>query len=119
MAGYSGTPLHKKLGLKTDFKACVINAPENYYELLGDTAPVVRWVSSRAKDLDFVHLFAVQAKTLEKQLPKLQHKIRKNGMIWVSWYKKSAKMPTDLNEDIIRGLALSLGLVDVKVCAVD
>jgi len=119
MHGYSGTPLHKKLGLKENHKACVINAPDDYIELLGDLPKGIKWVSSRAKELDFVHVFAKDYKVMEKYLPKMENHIKRNGMIWISWYKKSSKIPTDLNEDLIRGMALSRGLVDVKVCAVD
>ena len=119
MAGYSKTPLWKKLGLKEGYRACVLNAPEDYFELIDGMPEGVVWLTRRARDLDFIHLFAKESAVIEKALPKLMHHIKKNGMIWISWYKKSAKIPTDLNEDIIRGLALSLGLVDVKVCAVD
>ena len=119
MAGYSKTPLFKKLGIKEGFKACVIHPPDNYLELLQPLPDQIKWVTQRSKDLDFVHLFCRDTKTLESTIPKLISKLKRDGMIWVSWYKKSSKIPTDLNEDMIRHCILPIGLVDIKVCAVD
>ena len=119
MAGYSGTPLAKKLGLKSGYKACVIHPPGNYWDLLDPLPDKITWVSSRASSIDLVHLFAADLATLEKLLPKLKNRIKSNGMIWISWYKKSSKIPTDVSEDQIRATAFPLGMVDVKVCAVD
>ena len=116
MAGYSGTPLPQKLGLKANAAARVIGAPVDYDELLGVVPSGVTFNADH--DLDFVHVFATQRQDLHEQLSRLKDEIKPNGMIWVSWPKKSAKMPTDITEDVIREVALPMGLVDVKVAAV-
>jgi hypothetical protein len=112
--GYSGTPLIRKLGIRPEMKVLLINAPENYFELL-ETDISAQVVKSGG---DFVHIFAVSAKELEKQFNKAINTIPSGGMIWISWYKKSAKIPTDITEDTIREIVLPTGWVDVKVCAV-
>ena len=117
--GYSGTPLVKKLGIKQAFKVRFINAPDHYRSLLGDLPPEVEILETNDQKANFIHLFAKNVAEFEATFLPLIHEIEKNGMIWVSWYKKASKIPTDLNENIIRDTALSLGLVDVKVCAVD
>lgn len=118
-SGYSGTPLAKKLGFKDHFKVRLIGAPEYYLDLFSDLPPTVDFVKETKSKKDLIHYFVTEAAELKKELPALKKELQPNGMIWVSWYKKSAKMPTDITEDIIRGLALKIGLVDVKVCAVD
>lgn len=119
MAGYSANPLYKKLGIKEGYTVKLINAPGNYNELIGDIAVHIVIKNTARKDIDLVHLFTNSAKELETSLPKLKEQIKKDGTIWVSWYKKSAKKPTELTEDMIRDTALATGLVDVKVCAID
>jgi hypothetical protein len=113
-SGYSGTALIQKLGIKPGMKMRLINAPENYFELLEAdiSAQVVK------SGGNFVHIFAVSAKELEKQFIQAIKTIAEDGMIWISWYKKSAKIPTDITEDKIREIVLPTGWVDVKVCAV-
>ena len=118
-SGYSGTPLVKKLGIKDNFKVRLINSPDNYFELLGDLPNDVKFLQRKSKDLDFIHLFAKDIKTFEKSFFKIKDEIKKDGVIWVSWYKKASKITTDMSEDVIRNTALANGLVDVKVCAVD
>lgn len=118
-SGYSGRPLIKKLGIKEGFKVRFINVPDHYYELLGTLPDDVDLLNSGRRKANFIHVFCKDVKSYEKYILKLKDQIEKNGMIWVSWYKKSSKIPTDLNEDIIRNTALRYGLVDVKVCAVD
>ncbi|GAB3926802.1 DUF3052 family protein [Larkinella terrae] len=119
MTGYSGAPLNKKLGFKDGFRVFLIDPPSHYLNLLGtDSSQTISFVN-QAENLDLVHLFVNTAEGLETQLAVLKTAIKPNGMIWVSWYKKSAKQPTELTEDMIRATALALGLVDVKVCAVD
>jgi len=118
-SGYSGTPLIKKLGIKEGFKIRFIAAPEHYPDLLGALPEKTKLLKSGRSKANFVHLFSKNIAHFEKNFLKLKDQIEKDGMIWVSWYKKSSKIPTDLNEDIIRNTALSYGLVDVKVCAVD
>lgn len=116
--GYSGTPLSKKLGLKEDYKIRLINPPEDYPRLLGKE--VSSQLCPPGGRPDWVHLFAASVREFEKGMIALKPVwTRHTGIvIWVSWYKKSAGIPTDLNENIIRDYALGNGLVDVKVCAV-
>ena len=117
--GYSGTPLLKKLGIKPNFKICALFTPTHYRELLGPLPEGAIWLDEPQQDVDFFHLFAKNKAVVEEYLPLLESLVNQSGMIWVSWYKKAAKIPTDLKEQAIRDLALSMSLVDVKVCAVD
>ncbi len=112
--------LLQKLGIKAGFKVYFIDAPDNYITLLEDPLPeeVVVCNALDHQPFDFIHLFTNKVSALEAHLPVLQDAIVQNGMIWVSWYKKASKLQTELNEDIIRDTALSLKLVDVKVCSV-
>lgn len=119
MAGYSKTPLYKKLGLKPGMKVVCLNPVENYHSLLGPEAPELLWSDQLSDSCDFVHLFTKSRAELDDSLPKCQASIKSNGMIWVSWPKKSSKVETDIVEDTIRSTCLPSGLVDVKVCAVD
>ena len=115
VSGYSGTPLIKKLGIKEGMKIRLLNPPDNYFELLGeDISPKV--VKSGAADL--VHLFAEKKTDLEKHFHKLIKELPATAVIWISWYKKSAKIPADITEDSIHEIVLPTGWVDVKVCAV-
>ena len=118
-AGYSGTPLIKKLGYKSGMKVFVINAPENYLELLGDRPEDILFVKKSSSELDLIHWFLDSQNELLKKLESVKKQIKKDGMIWLSWPKKSSRKPTDLDENIIRNAILDCGLVDVKVCAVD
>ena len=118
-AGYSGTPLAKKLGIKPGFRVFADNAPENYLQLLDPAPDDVTFVTMIEDDLDLIHLFTDSAKELAVKLKRYLKKIKSNGMIWVSWPKKASKVPTDITEAVIRKLALATILVDVKVCAVD
>ena len=119
MAGYSGTPLAKKLGIKEGFRVRVKNAPANYLELIAPLANNVDVSPSARTNVDLWHLFTRSAKELKTQLPTAMAQIQQNGMIWVSWPKKSSGESTDVTGDVIRSVAFPLGLVDVKVCAVD
>jgi len=112
MAGYSGTPLAKKLGIETGSTILLDGAPENYPS---KGATVVR---SLSRKVDIVHIFTKSAGELNGKLHKLRDRIRDDATVWVSWPKKSSKVPTDITEDVIREVALPLGFVDVKVCAV-
>lgn len=118
-AGYSGTPLAKKLGIKQDISVAAINAPENYRDLLGPLPDGVLFSGSSEPDADLVHFFTNSRDELARGLSKYKGLIKSNGAIWVSWYKKAARLPTEITEDVVRDVALPLGLVDVKVCAVD
>ena len=115
MAGYSGKPLTEKLGIKPNAEVTLVNAPANYRKLLGKLPAGVKFSESN----EFVHLFTKRRRDLEKQLSILRKNIADTGTVWVSWPKKSAGVATDITEDVIRAVALPLGFVDVKVCAVD
>ncbi len=119
MAGYPGTPLVKKLGLKEGYRVFTKNAPDNYQKLLHPIPENVFITRRITSDLDIIHLFTKSRAQLDELLPKYISKITQNGMIWVSWPKKASKVPTDVTEDVVRKIALPLGLVDIKVCAVD
>lgn len=119
MAGYSGTPLAKKLGIKPGTRILKINAPSEYGGWLGELPEGARLVATAPKaGSDIVHLFVTSIAELARDLPKARAAIAPEGAIWVSWYKKAAKIPTDVTEDVIRAYALRTDLVDVKVCAV-
>mgnify|MGYP001367915266 CR=1 FL=1 len=118
MAGYSGTPLVKKLGIKPPMTLVAIDAPPEYRSWLCELPHGVRIISKAGKPLQAVHLFVTRRARLEKELAKYRQQLEQNGFLWVSWPKKSAKVDTDITEDTIREVALPLGFVDIKVCAV-
>ena len=117
-AGYSGTPLIQKLGIKPGMKVLLINKPDDYYELT--EVNINNQLCKKNETPDFVHLFVKNVKEFEAEMKKLKFfcKNNPNIVIWVSWYKKAAKIPTDMTEDVIRNYALKNNFVDVKVCAV-
>ena len=117
-AGYSGTPLARKLGFKPSTRVLVIGAPPEYRELLDPLPAGVLFEDEPGPGLDLVHLFATQREDLAKQLKALRKQLRVDASIWVSWPKKSSKVPTSISEDTIREIALPMGFVDIKVCAV-
>ncbi len=119
MPGYSGTPLARKLGVRPNERLIALNAPSNYRSLLEGLPEGVAISSRVAAGATFVHLFVKQRADLAKQLIALRTKLDDAGMLWISWPKKAAKVETDITEDTIREVALPLGFVDVKVCAVD
>jgi len=118
-AGYSGTPLAKKLGIKSGSTILAVDAPENYAELLAPLPDDAVIMPSPQPDTDVVLIFTNDRDGLFKNLSKYRDLIKQDGAIWVSWYKKAAKLPTEITEDTVREAAFPLGLVDVKVCAVD
>lgn len=119
MAGYSGTPLAKKLGIKAGMVLHTVNAPENYGTLVDPLPENVTIASAQSKELDLVHVFATTRSELSRSLGNYLTKIKQNGAIWVSWPKKSSGIPSEITEDTVREVAVPLGLVDIKVCAVD
>jgi len=119
MAGYSKTPLVKKLGIKAGFKAAILNAPENYAQTLGELPENVVITNTLAGLCDFIHFFTIRRETLSREFPRLKQALAPPGQLWISWPKRAAKVETDLTEDIIRAIGLDNGLVDVKVVAVD
>ncbi len=119
MAGYSSTPLIRKLGIKPGQRLSVKNPPGHYVDLLGPLPEGVALKKRLATTVDVVHLFVTRQTSLEAELPRARQHIAPDGMIWVSWPKKASKVPTDITENVIRQLAFPLQLVDIKVCAVD
>lgn len=119
MAGYSGKPLSQKLGLKPGFCIFVDGAPKDYRKLVGAWPNGATLVTKASGKLDAIHMFAIEAKGLAARLSKYRDAIAPDGMIWVSWPKKSSGVATDLSDVVVRDTALPLGLVDIKVCAID
>ena len=116
--GYSGTSLINKLGIKPEMKVLFINEPDNYFDLLETN--VRDQLCKKNETADLVHLFVNNNKEFEAEMKKLKTIVTRNPnlIIWVSWYKKTARIPTDVTEDVIRNYTLKNNLVDVKVCAV-
>ncbi|HRI78420.1 MAG TPA: DUF3052 domain-containing protein [Cyclobacteriaceae bacterium] len=120
MAGYSGTPLQKKLGIKSGFEIKVLKEPSGYWDWISPLPEDVKIrKSTTSQSLDFVHLFVKERKVYEKEVLLHRKMLKPDGMIWISWPKKSSGVASDLDENLIRNFALKNGLVDVKVCAVD
>ena len=118
MAGYSGTPLVQKLGIKAGMRVYFEGAPRGYTSTLRGM-PTVLQARLLKGPLDFIQFFVTERSELESRFAPLVQALAQDGMLWVSWPKKSARMETDLDENIVREVALDGGLVDVKVCAVD
>lgn len=120
MAGYSETTLVKKLGIKPGHKVLVRREPDAYWKWVSPLPEGID-VTTRAGvgQLDFIHLFVKERKVFEKEVLQFRKAMKSSGMLWISWPKKASGVVTDLNEDVIRDFALSNGLVDIKVCAVD
>ena len=116
MPGYSGTPLPLKLGIKDDTVALLVGAPADYRALLGATNAT--FAARIGKNVSLVHLFTTKKSDLAKALKTYREKLAPDAIVWVSWPKKSSKVPTDITEDTIREVALPMGWVDIKVCAV-
>ncbi len=119
MAGYSATPLPEKLGIKPGAIVVAIDAPENYRKLLGKIPSGVNFATRPVGKTKFVHLFVKERRILDAHLRSLRQKIAEDAAVWVSWPKKSSGVATDVTEDVVRAVALPLGFVDIKVCAVD
>jgi hypothetical protein len=118
-AGYSGTPLAKKLGYRPGFLVSLVNAPANYEKLVEPLPENVSLKNKARRESDLLHFFTNSRDELFRGLTEYRNAIKQDGTIWVSWYKKAAKLPTEITEDTVREAAFPLGLVDVKVCAVD
>ena len=118
-AGYSGTPLVRKLGFKPGMRVHYAGATERFDALVGELPHGVRVLERPADGLDLAMLFVAERRALERGLATLQPRLQPAGMIWVAWPKRASKVPTDVTEDVVRDVALPRGLVDVKVCAID
>jgi hypothetical protein len=118
-AGYSGTPLAKKLGITSGARIFPASAPADYRRLVAPLPPDTRFAVRMDSSVDVAHKFATRKSDLSMFLRATMKKMRPDAAIWISWPKKASKVPTDITEDVIREIALPLGLVDVKVCAVD
>lgn len=116
--GYSGKPVWQKLGLAPTLRVLVRDAPGDYANLVGCDAGVLTLVGARAA-FDVAHVFAHSRTALAREIAALDKRLPDSGMLWVSWPKKTSKVATDISEDTVREIALPLGLVDVKVCAID
>jgi hypothetical protein len=119
MAGYSGTPLAKKLGIKEGFHVKFVNAPAGFEKELGKLPPKVEIATKSNKPFNLIVLFVNSERQLQTQFAKLAGKIVRDGMIWVGWPKKSSGVATDLSFDNVQQIGLRAGLVDVKICAVN
>ena len=119
MAGYSGTPLPRKLGLPATGRAVLIDAPAGFTKLLGKLPPALELTPRLGRGEAYVHIFATESATLGKRFVTAARALDKAGTLWVSWPKKASGVATDLTEDVVRAIGLEAGLVDVKVCAVD
>lgn len=120
MAGYSGTPLVKKLGIKEDFNVGFVNPPKGFQKELGTLPDHVKInVQPLSKSVDLIILFTDSEQVLKKQFPKLARKLTENGTLWIAWPKKSSGVATDLTFTNVQRIGLRAGLVDVKICAVN
>ena len=117
--GYSGTPLAKKLGLKPGLRVCALHAPRDYRDIVTPWPEGVQLVAKASAQTGLVHLFVTERAVLAREVQRLRALLAPDAVLWVSWLKKASKVATDITEDSIRELALPLGWVDVKVCAVD
>jgi hypothetical protein len=117
-AGYSKTPLVRKLGMEEGTRVLANGEPPDYRRILGDLPDDVTFATRASTKVDLVHVFVTSRLDLERRLARLRAQLRPDAGVWVSWPKKSAKVPTDVTEDVIRAVALPMGFVDVKVCAV-
>ena len=119
MAGYSGTPLAKKLGIKEGSRIALVNAPKDFESELEELPDNVQFIKRSSKSLNIILLFVLTERALERDFAKLSGRITANGMLWIAWPKKSSGVGTDLSEQRVRQIGLNAGLVDVKVCAIN
>src|SRR5215218_7758666 len=119
MAGYSGTPLAKKLGIKEGSRIALVNAPKDFESELGELPDSVQFINPPAQSLDIILFFVLTERALVRGFAKLAARLTPNGMLWIAWPKKSSGVTTDLSEQRVQQIGLNAGLVDVKVCAID
>jgi hypothetical protein len=118
-AGYSGTPLPQKLGIKAGMTLHVMDAPMDYAALIAPMGRKVAFATRLSKDVELLHAFVTRKGRLEDVLDRARAGLGPDAVVWISWPKKAANVPSEITEDTIRDMALPLGFVDVKVCAVD
>ena len=119
MAGYSSTPLAKKLGIKAGSRIALVNAPRGFDQVLGDLPEEAQIVRRLASALDIIVFFVLSERALARDFAKLAKRLLPSGMIWIAWPKKSSGIKTDLSFDRVQRTGLEAGLVDVKICAID
>jgi hypothetical protein len=119
MAGYSGTPLAKKIGIKQGSRIALVNGPKGFQFDPKELPDNVEFLKSTGKSLDIILFFVTTERTLVKDFSKLAARLTANGMIWIAWPKKSSGVATDLSFELVQRIGLDAGLVDVKICAVD
>ena len=119
MAGYSRTPLVKKLGIKQGARAALVNPPDDFQSTLGELPDDVTFVKPTTKALGFILCFVLSERILLRDFARLAQRLDSNGMIWIAWPKKSSGVATDLTFDRVQRIGLDAGLVDVKICAID
>ena len=118
-AGYSKTPLAKKLGYKSGFHIRLVNEPPYYFDLFEHLPEDLRFSDDDKGKKDLIHCFSKNGTELETSLPHLRNQLKEDGMLWISWPKKSSEVASDLDGNAVRSLSLRHGLVDIKVCAID
>lgn len=118
-AGYSKTPLVKKLGIKPGFRVYFVNLPDNLCALLGELPAEVSTLKAADGVIDYIQLFTKSREELRHEVPVLKKSLAENGMLWISWPKKASRVATEVDEQLVRSTGLQNGLVDVKICAVD
>lgn len=116
---YSTKPLAQKLGIKTGQRIIILNSPQGFWGTLGPLPADVEVAPVLEGQFDFIHFFSTRRAELEADFPRLKASLRRTGMLWISWPKKAARMPTDLDDTVVRITGLTGGLVDIKVAAVD
>jgi hypothetical protein len=119
MAGYSSTPLAKKLGIKEGSRIGLVNAPEDFQSTLGKLPDNVQFVTRLTNSFDIILFFVLTQRALARDFSKLANRLVTNGMIWIAWPKKSSGVTTDLSFESVQRIGLDAGLVDVKICAID
>ena len=118
-AGYSKRSLLEKLGIKPGIRICILNAPADYADILGELPMGVEFLPKHKAAVDFIQFFTTQRSELERAFPLLRKELAESGMLWISWPKAASKIPTDVNENVVREIGLKNQMVDIKVCAVD
>jgi hypothetical protein len=119
MAGYSGTPLTKKLGISEGYRVWLVNAPRGFRTTLDDLPENVHFVRQSSRPLDVILFFVKSRSKLLNNFSKLASKLAPAGMLWIAWPKRASGVATDLSDNVVRGIGLDAGLVDTKVCAID